>query len=207
MTNNVEEYFTDGCGRCPLGGTPDCKVNNWQAELRLLREIVLECGLTEESKWGMPCYTYNSKNVLIVSAFKEFSAINFFKGSLLSDPHKLLVLPGENSQAARFVKFTHPSQIEKNRDILKAYIFEAIEVEKSGLQVKFKSVSDYEVPEELEIKMNEIPALRTAFEALTPGRQKGYIIYFSQPKQSQTRFNRIDKSMEKIMKGLGWNDR
>jgi uncharacterized protein YdeI (YjbR/CyaY-like superfamily) len=191
--------------RCKLGGTPECKVNHWQKELKELRRIVLDCGLTEELKWGVPCYTFQLKNILLVSAFKEFCAVSFFKGSLLSDAHRILVKPGENSQATRYAKFTHVQKIIEMESILKAYIDEAIEVEKANSKVKFKR-DPGPIPEELRNKFDEIPDLKTAFKALTPGRQRGYILYFSQPKQPKTRKSRIEKYIIKILDGKGLND-
>jgi len=206
MNKTVDKYFTEGCGRCPLGGTPDCKVHNWTSALELLRRIVLDCGLTEESKWGVPCYTFQQKNVLMVSALKDHCCISFFKGSLLSDHKNLLVKPGPNSQASRLFKFGHIDEIEAIESDIKTYIFEAIEVEKAGLKVSFKKNPE-PVPEELEVKLEEDPALNTAFEALTPGRQRGYILYFSQPKQSKTRMARIEKCIPMILAGIGLHDK
>lgn len=207
MTTDVDQYLLEGCGRCDKGGTPDCKVHLWPQELRKLRSIALECGLTEESKWGVPCYTFQGANVAIVSAFKEYASLSFFKGALLQDVHKVLHSPGENSQSARLFKFTSLQQIMEIEDIIKAYIFEAIEAEKAGLKVEFKAKDELEYPEELLTKFEEQPDLKVAFEALTPGRKRGYILYFTQPKQSQTRTNRIEKCIAKIMEGKGFFDR
>ncbi|MCB0431327.1 MAG: YdeI/OmpD-associated family protein [Flavobacteriales bacterium] len=201
----VDAYLAEGCGRCPLGGTADCKVHTWPGELKLLRKIVLDCGLTEERKWGIPCYTFQQHNVAIVSAFKEYAALSFFKGALLQDEHKLLTMPGENTQSARVIRFTDVKQIAKLEPVLKAYIHEAIEVEKAGLKVDFKKEPE-PIPEELQNKFAENPDLTTAFYALTPGRQRGYILHFSQPKQSKTRESRIEKCMPKIMAGKGFYD-
>ncbi len=206
MNKDVDTYFVDGCGRCALGGTDNCKVRFWPEELKLLRSIALECGLVEESKWGVPCYSFQSGNVLIVSAFKEFSSISFFKGSLLKNDDGLLEKPGENSQASRYMKFTSVDQIFSNKESIKATIFEAIEVEKAGLKVSFKKNPE-PIPEELQERMEEDPVFKTAFEALTPGRQRGYIIHFSQPKQSKTRFARIDKYTPMILNGEGMHDK
>jgi uncharacterized protein YdeI (YjbR/CyaY-like superfamily) len=207
MNPEIDAYLADGCGRCPLGGTPDCKVHNWPMELKHLRQIVLACGLEEELKWGVPCYTYKSANVAIVSAFKEYCSLSFFKGALLKDTEGLLVKPGENSQAARLFKFTNVKQIQEIEDHIKAYIYEAIEVEKAGLKVDFRQKDDLEYPEELKQMFNSYPALSEAFEALTPGRKRGYIIHFTQPKQSATRTSRIEKCIAKIMEGKGFFDR
>lgn len=206
MNANVDAYFTEGCGRCPLGGTPQCKVHNWTEELKLLRKIILDCGLTEESKWGVPCYTFQKSNVLILAAFNYYCSISFFKGALLSDDHKILTKPGENTQAARLLKFTNVQEIAKLKAIIKAYIFEAIEVEKEGLEVVLKK-NLAPIPVELQTQFDNDPTFRAAFEGLTPGRQRGYILYFSAPKQSKTREARIAKCTPKILNGKGLNDR
>jgi len=206
MIPEVDKYLEDGCMRCPLGGTAKCKVNDWREELNLLRLLVLECGLTEELKWNVPCYTINGKNVLILSAFKESAAINLFKGVLLKDDHKMLESPGENSQSARYLKFTSVQQIQSNETKIKEYIKEAAENERKGLKVEFKKTSDYEVPEELEQKFEEDPGFKVAFDALTPGRQRGYLLYFSGAKQSSTRARRIEKFTPKIFEGKGFNE-
>ncbi len=205
MTKNPDTYFTDGCGRCSLGGTPECKVHRWTGELRLLRQIILSSGLKEEAKWGVPCYTHKGKNILMLSAFKDFCFISFFKGSLLMDKDKILEKPGENSQSARLLKFTDTGRINEIEAHITAYIFEAIEIEKAGLKVKTKKRPE-PVPDELTAFFDESPALKAAFEKLTPGRQRGYIIYFSQPKQSSTRVARIEKHIGNIMKGIGMHD-
>lgn len=207
LNPKVDLYFEQGCGRCPLGNTPQCKVHTWVKEMQLLRSILLDCGLTEEIKWGVPCYTWQSKNILTSSAFKEHCAIGFFKGSLLADPHNLLTKPSENSHEGRVMRFTNAAQIEGVINELKSYIFEAIEIEKLGLKIAPKPVADYAVPVELEQRLNENPAFKAAFKALTPGRQKGYLLHFSQPKQAQTRFTRIDNCTDKIFDGKGLNDR
>ncbi|WP_417600456.1 YdeI/OmpD-associated family protein [Owenweeksia hongkongensis] len=205
MNTDVDLYFTEGCGRCPLGGTPQCKVRNWPEELQLLRKIALDCGLTEKSKWGVPCYTYKYANVAIVSAFKDYAALSFFKGALLSDENNLLDKPGENSQAARLFKFTKPQQIIEIEDLIKAYIFEAVEVEKAGLKVEFKK--DLEpIPEELQNRLDEDPNLQSAFYSLTPGRQRSYILHISQAKQAKTRESRVEKCLPKIFSGKGFNE-
>lgn len=206
MNHSVDAYFTEGCGRCPLGGTPDCKVHNWTEELKLLRKIILECGLIEESKWGVPTYTYRKSNVLILAAFKEYCSVSFFKGALLSDTDKILSKPGESTQAARLIKYTSIDEVSNLKNRLKAYIFEAIEVEKAGLEVKFEKNPE-PIPEELQRKLDGNPELKSAFEALTPGRQRGYILFFSAPKQSKTRESRIEKFIAKILDGVGLNDR
>lgn len=205
MNTSVDNYFIEGCGRCPLGGTTDCKVHTWNKELTLLRKIVLDCGLKEDCKWGVPCYTFQDKNVLLISAFKAYCCISFFKGSLLSDPKQLLEKPGPNSQAVRLFKFKDIHEIQTIESVIKAYIFESVEVEKAGLEVAFNKNPE-PIPEELERKFEEDPFLKTSFEALTPGRQRGYILYFSQPKQSKTRVSRIEKCTSMILSGLGLHD-
>lgn len=206
MNPQVDHYLTEGCGRCPLGSTPACKVHTWRAELEQLRAIVLDCGLTEAVKWSVPCYTFNGHNVLIVSAFKEYCAVSFFKGALLEDPQGILDKPGENSQAGRLIRFTSVSQIVEMEPALRACIYEAIEVERAGLKVPSKSPSDHPLPEELLQKMEEDPLFKAAFFALTPGRQRGYLLYFSAPKQSKTRESRIEKSVQQILDGKGIHD-
>lgn len=205
MNTKVDLYLEDGCGRCSLYQTPECKVHAWQEELTHLRRLVLECGLSEEFKWSQPCYTYNGNNVLLVTAFKDFATLSFFKGALLKDPEKLLVAPGENSQATRLFRFTDTQQISNQTTIIKQYIYEAIEVEKAGLKVTFKKQPE-PIPEELEEQFNLHSTLKKAFENLTPGRQRGYILHFSQPKQSKTRKARIEKYIPQILKGQGIHD-
>lgn len=178
----------------------------WQKEMKKLRKIVLDCNLTEELKWGVPCYTVNKNNVVLIHAFKEYCALLFIKGSLLSDSHSILIQQTENVQAGRQVRFTHIDQITEQEAILKAYIFEAVEIEKAGMKVVFKKTSDYQLPEELTTKFNEIPQFKTAFEALTPGRQRAYIFYFSQARQAKTRETRIENCIPKILMGKGLND-
>ena len=207
MNPKADAYLEDGCGRCPMYKTPDCKVNTWRKELIKLRSIVLDCGLTEEFRWKQPCYTYSNNNILIISAFKERCTLSFFKGSLLKDTNNILVSPGENSQSTRQLRFTNVDEIAAMEATIKAYIYEAIKVEKAGLKVSLKKTSDYPVPKELQTKLDESPAFKTAFEALTPGRQRGCLLFFSQPKQSKTRESRIEKSTPQIMAGKGLNDR
>lgn len=206
MNTSVESYFSDGCGRCPLGGTSRCKVHNWTEELKLLRSLIIDCGLEEESKWGVPTYTYHKNNVLILAAFNEYCSISFFNGALLSDDAKILEKPGKNTQAARLIKFTDVKEIPKLKSKIKAYIFEAIELEKAGLKVEFEKNPE-PIPEELLNKFEENPKVKSAFERLTPGRQRGYVLFFSAPKQSKTRISRIEKCIPKILSGIGLNDR
>ncbi len=205
MQTTIEGYLTEGCGRCPLGGTPDCKVHAWSVELHALRGILSESGLTETVKWGVPCYTFNGKNVLLLSAFKNHCAISFFKGALLKDDAGLLSTPGPNSQAARLLKFTSPDAVGALSDATRSFIQQAIAIEKAGLQVGFQK-SPEPWPEELQEWLEQDPVLKDAFEALTPGRQRGYVLYFSAPKQSKTRISRIEKCVDKIMKGEGLHD-
>lgn len=206
MNPEVTPYFSEGCGRCALGGTPECKVHRWPKELKHLRNVILECGLVEELKWGVPCYTHNKANIAILAAFKDYCALSFFKGSLLHDEQKILHSPGENSQASRLFKFTSIKEITKLERIIKAYIFEAIEIENAGLKVKFKKAEEYPIPVEFELAMKKNPALQKAFYALTPGRQKGYLLHFSQAKQAATREARIEKYTPKILMGKGMMD-
>lgn len=180
--------------------------SKWKNEIETLRMIILECGLTEELKWGKPCYTFQNSNVVILQEFKEYCAMMFFKGALLKDPQGILVKPGENSHAARQIRFTNVKQIQEQEETVKMYIQEAIEVEKAGLQVEEKKVSEYTMPQELLDKFEEIPKLKEAFESLTPGRQKAYILYFSKAKQSKTRQSRIEKYIPHILNGKGLND-
>jgi len=205
MNPEVGKYLVNGCMRCKYGGTPKCKVNTWQEELKLLRKIVLDCGLTEVVKWGVPCYTFKNNNILIVSAFKEFCSINLFKGVLLSDTNNILEKTGKNTQSARLIKFTNTQKIIQLEPIIKTYIYQAIEVEKSGLKVTFKKNPE-PIPVELQQKLDENPELKLAFNTLTPGRQRGYILYFSAPKQSKTRISRIEKYSDKILNGIGLHD-
>ncbi|MGG1679272.1 YdeI family protein [Neobacillus sp. NRS-1170] len=182
------------------------KAKKWKDEYEKLRNIVLDCELTEEYKWMHPCYTFKNKNIVLIHGFKEYCALLFHKGALLKDAHGILVQQTENVQAARQIRFTNVQEIVNMETILKNYIYEAIEVEKAGLEVDFKKTTEYIIPEELENKFGEIPALKTAFEALTPGRQRAYILHFSQPKQSKTRESRVEKYVEQILNGKGLND-
>jgi len=181
------------------------KAKKWQKELAKLRMIVLDCPLTEEVKWRNPCYTFQKSNIVLIHAFKEYCALLFFKGALLKDAKSILIRPG-NMQAARQIRFTNVQEIAEMEPVLKAYIHEAIEVEKAGLKVKFKKTAEFAVPEEFQNKLDEIPALKTAFAALTPGRQRAYILYFSAAKQSKTRESRVEKCRRQILNGKGLND-
>jgi len=192
MNPSVDFYFSNA--------------KKWQKELELLRSIVLECGLTEELKWKVPCYTYQNSNILLIHAFKDYCALLFFKGALLNDSNDLLIQQTENVQAGRQIRFTKIEEILDLRDILKAYIFEAIEVEKAGLKVELKKHVEYQVVAEFQNKLDANPALKNAFEALTPGRQRGYLLYFSAPKQTKTIELRIENSIPLIFKGKGLTD-
>jgi len=182
------------------------KATKWQKEYEKLRTILLDCGLTEELKWGCPCYTFEKRNIVLIHGFKEYCALLFFKGALLNDANGVLIQQTKNVQSARQVRFTNIREIVKMERILKSYIYEAIEVEKAGLKVKLKKTSDYKIPEEFQKKLNKTPALKTAFDALTPGRQRAYIFYFSQPKQSKTRESRVEKYTKQILNGKGLED-
>ena len=206
MNPEIDSYLQEGCGRCSLVGTPNCKVHTWQEELRYLRQLVLSCGLTEELKWKVPCYTHNGHTIVMVVAFKESATLSFFKGALLKDEHGILEKPGKNSQAGRVVRFTQVEEIAALEDVLKAYIFEAIEADEKGLKVNFKNISEYDVPEEFQERLDTDTDLKEAFEALTPGRQKGYLLYFAGAKQAKTRASRVEKYIPKILKGLGFHD-
>ena len=182
------------------------KAKKWQEEFRKLRTIILGCGLTEELKWGKPCYTFQQSNVVLIHGFQEYCALLFMKGALLKDAKGILVQQTENVQAARQVRFTNVREIAKMEPIVKSYIKQAIEIEKAGLEVDYRKTSEFKVPEEFQNKLNAIPALRTAFDALTPGRQRGYLLYFSGAKQSKTRESRVEKCMPQILKGKGLDD-
>jgi uncharacterized protein YdeI (YjbR/CyaY-like superfamily) len=182
------------------------KDTKWQEEYQKLRTIVLDCGLSEELKWGVPCYTFQKSNIVLIHGFKEYCALLFHKGVLLSDTNSLLIQQTQHVQAARQIRFAHIQQIEELESTIKEYIFEAIEVEKAGLEVKLKETSEFIVPEEFQRKLNEYPELRRAFEGLTPGRQRSYLLHFSQAKQSKTRESRIEKCTQKILNGEGLND-
>ena len=183
------------------------KAKKWREELAKLRTIILDCQLTEELKWGVPCYTFQKRNIVLIHGFKEYCAVLFVKGALLKDAKGILVKPGENTQAGRQIRFTNVQEIVEMETILKTYIQEAIKVEKAGLKVDFKESTELIFPEEFQKKLDEIPALKTAFNALTPGRQRAYNLYFSQAKQSKTREARVEKYMQQILNGKGLNDR
>jgi len=182
------------------------KDSKWQKEYKKLRKIILDCGLNEELKWGQPCYTHENSNIVLVHGFKDYCAMLFFKGALLNDPNDILIQQTKNVQSARQIRFTNVQEIGKMEKTLKAYVYEAIEVERAGLKVKLKKTSDYEIPAEFQTRLKKKPALKKAFDALTPGRQRQYIYYFSQPKQSKTREARVEKYAQKILNGKGLED-
>ena len=178
----------------------------WREEFEKLRTIVLDCDLTEEMKWGCPCYTFEKSNIVLIHGFKEYCALLIFKGTLLKDPKGILIQQTERVQAARQIRFGGARDIDKLKPALKAYIKEAIEIKKAGLKVNYKKTSQFRVPQEFQNKLNEMPALKTAFDALTTGRQRAYILYFSTPKQSTTRASRVESNVQQILKGKGLND-
>src|SRR2546421_12098199 len=182
------------------------KGKQWREEFEKLRMICLDCGLTEELKWGCPCYTFEKRNIVLMHGFKEYCALLFFKGSLLKDPEDILIQQTENVQAARQIRFANVRQIVKMNRILKAYIYEAIEVERAGLKVPLKKTKEFNLPAEFQNKLNKSPTLRKAFNALSPGRQRGYLLFFSAPKQSKTREARVEKCIPQILVGNGLND-
>jgi uncharacterized protein YdeI (YjbR/CyaY-like superfamily) len=185
------------------------KTNKWQTAVAELRTIILDCGeLTEELKWGEPCYTYQKSNIVLIHSFKEYCALLFFKGALLQDAHSLLIQQTKNVQAARQIRFTHLQDIIQQKAILKAYIYEAIDVEKAGLKVEYKKPEEFTVPEEFQSRLSAKSGatLKAAFQALTPGRQRAYLLHFAAPKQSKTRESRIEKCIPQILKGKGLND-
>lgn len=192
MNSKVDFYFV--------------KAGRWQDELQHLRAIALDSGLNEELKWGCPCYTFDKKNVVLIHTFKDYCAYLFFKGALMEDPEGLLIQQTANVQAARQIRFTGVAQIKKLKRHLKSYIVQATEIEKAGLKVKLKKTSDFVIPEEFQDRLEDVPGLRAAFKALTPGRQKAYLFYFSQAKQSKTREARVGKYVKKILSGKGMED-
>lgn len=192
MNSKVDEYLS--------------KAKEWKEEYEKLRNIVLDCELTEEFKWMHPCYTFEKKNIVLIHGFKEYCALLFHKGALLQNAHGILVQQTENVKSGRQIRFTNVREIVEMEPILKTYIYEAIEIEKAGLEVNLKKTSEFIIPEELQNKFDETPALKTAFEALTPGRQRAYILYFSKAKQSKTRESRVEKYTPQILNGKGLND-
>jgi uncharacterized protein YdeI (YjbR/CyaY-like superfamily) len=182
------------------------KNTKWQKEIEKMRAIALDCGLTEELKWGCPCYQYDNTNIVLIHVFKEYCAFLFFKGALLNDPEGILVQQTENVQSARQIRFTNVKEIQKMERTIKAYIYEAIEVERAGLKVKMKKTKEFAMPEEFKNKIEKSPALKKAFESLTPGRQRGYLLYFSSAKQAKTREERVKKYTKQILAGKGLED-
>ena len=182
------------------------KATKWQEEFEKLRMIILDCGLTEELKWGCPCYTFQQSNIVLIHGFKEYCALLFFKGALLQDPNGILIQQTKNVQAGRQIRFTAIGEIVKMEPILKAYVYEAIEVEKAGLEVEFKKPAEFKLAEEFQNILDEMPELKIAFYALTPGRQRAYLLHFSEPKQSKTRQSRVEKCVQQILNGKGLND-
>jgi len=182
------------------------KAKKWQKEFEKLRMIILDCSLTEELKWGKPCYSFQKRNIVLIHGFKEYCALLFFKGALLKDANGILVQQTENVQSARQIRFTNVREVVEREPLLKAYISEATEVEKAGLEVNFKRTSEFKIPAEFRKKLDKIPALKRAFGSLTPGRQRGYLLYFSAAKQSKTREARVEKCMQRILKGKGLNE-
>ncbi|MBM3167728.1 MAG: YdeI/OmpD-associated family protein [Bacteroidetes bacterium] len=201
----IDQFLLEGCMRCPKGATPACKVHRWTDILEFLRQLLLETELQEERKWGMPTYTLNGKNVVILGVFKESCVLSFLKGGLLEDPYQILERPGPNSQEGRFIRFTQLSQAQEIEEKIKEYLHQAIAVERSGKKSGTKPALPV-LPEELLQKFAEHPGLETAFFALIPGRQRGYVMHFSEAKQSTTRLNRIEKYVPKIFVGKGMLD-
>ena len=182
------------------------KAKRWRGEFENLRALVLDCGLTEELKWGSPCYTFQNANVVLIHGFKEYCALLFFKGALMKDPEGILIKQTANVQGPRQLRFSNAKEIVKLKSTIKAYIREAIAIEKAGLKLNLKKTSEFAVAEEFQNRLDELPALKTAFTALTPGRQRAYLLYFSSPKQSKTRASRVEKSIRRIMMGQGLDD-
>lgn len=182
-------------------------LDQWQEVMLELQRILLDCGLEEELKWGSPCYSFQKGNVVVMGGLKDYCALGFFKGALLQDEQNILLKPGEHTQSARSIAFTSVAQVQAMEQVLKNYVFEAMEIERAGLKVEFKKTDEFPMPEELQQKLDAIPELKAAFEALTPGRQRGYLLYFADAKQSKTRMDRIDKYIPQILKGKGMLDR
>lgn len=206
MVNNVDEFFKTGCGRCSQWKTSSCKALQWKDGLTVLRSILLKSSLREESKWGFPCYTLNGNNVIMIQAFRKYFALMFFKGVLLDDKKSNLTSPGENSQTARQLRFISVNDILVNQSVIKELIFQAIELERSGEKLPPKEKKVMDLPEELLQAFKKDAALKKAFEALTPGRQRGYQIFIAQAKQSKTRMDRIEKYRSKILQGKGYQE-
>jgi uncharacterized protein YdeI (YjbR/CyaY-like superfamily) len=182
------------------------RAQKWRTEFEKLRTIILGCGLAEDLKWGKPCYTFQNKNIVVIQGFKEYCALLFFKGALLKDAKGILIQQTVHMQSPRQIRFTNLGEIVKLERTLKEYVFEAVEVEKAGLRVKLKKTSDFKIPEEFQNKLNRVPALKAAFDRLTPGRQRGYLFYFSRAKQSKTREARVEKYIQQILNHKGLDD-
>lgn len=204
---NVDQYLESGCGRCKLGGTPECKVHGWEEELRLLRGIILESGLTEEIKWSAPCYTHEGKNLLMLSALKDSVVVSFFQGARLADPENILEKPGENSRFARYMRFTDSQTVAARKPAIFRYIHEAVNLGDAEPRADNGQDALPDYPEELIQAFEEHPDFEEAFAALTPGRQRGYLLHFTSAKQAKTRSARIEKAMPQIFAGKGWNER
>lgn len=204
---NVDQYMKCGCGRCEFGGTPQCKVHSWGEELRLLRSILQGSGLTEELKWSAPCYTHDGRNILMLSALRESVTISFFRGTQMRDPENILEKPGENSRFVRYIRFKDTQTIASLKTTILSYIREAIDLETSSRRTDARNEAPLEYPDELVHMFRSNPEFEAAFSALTPGRQRGYLIHFLSAKQSKTKTARIEKCMPKIFTGKGWNER
>jgi uncharacterized protein YdeI (YjbR/CyaY-like superfamily) len=203
---SIEEYFTEGCGRCKHHKTPQCKIHLWPVELQVMRELCLESGLNEDLKWSQPVYTLNGKNIVMIAVFKNYCALGFFKGVLMSDPHGLLSFAGENSNSTKMFRIEKTDDLLNSVDVLKEYLKEAIEIEKSGAKIPNKPVAEYDVPEELTAYFETDSEFEKAFKSLTPGRQRGYLMHFNQAKQSKTRIARIEKYRDHIFSGKGFQE-
>ncbi len=205
-TTSVDSYLQDGCGRCDRYRTAECKVHRWTATLLALRELLSESGLTEEMKWGSPCYTLDGKNVVMIASLHDFCALSFLKGAILEDEHGVLEAPGPNSRIARYLKFTSAEQVQARRAIAAKLIEQAIEAERAGKRVPPRSATE-PIPEELQARLDADPLLAEAYEALTPGRRRSHILYVSGAKQSKTRGARAERCVSKVLAGKGYNER
>jgi len=206
MTTDITEFFSKGCGRCSKFDTPLCKLNKWKNELLLLREIILKCSLSETMKWGMPCYQYKGKNILMIAPFKDNCVISFFKGSLLKKHTNVLSKAGENSEQARVIRFTKLPEVTQIEKEIISLIKEAIEIENKGIKIKPKEITESDFPAEFLAELNASQQLKTAFNNLTPGKKRAYLIYFNSAKQSSTRVARIKKHLDQILSGKGLNE-
>ncbi len=207
MTKNPDDYFEIGCGRCARGGTPDCSVVRWSSTLKALREVMGSTGLVEVAKWGAPCYTYEGKNIAMLAAFRERCSLSFFKGDLLADTANILTKVGENAREGRILTLASAAEVERLAPVIRAYVFEAIEVERAGIQRPEQPAVPEAMPVELHAFFTNHPAVKAAFDALTPGRKRSYLLHFNGAKQSATRHARIEKAVPFILQGKGWNER